>query len=282
MPLEDEILANIQLEQAGSVMAPSRQPSPLRQKLRGMGPTAGPALETGMDLLDFILSQINPTDAGGGGSAKAVIAPTSNKVLQGLIQQLRKAAPKLMGEAEDTARTAYPYMVGGADMPGASVGRSAWGTHQAINPLASNININREQPATDLMSTLAHELKHFITEPKLALKNPTQSLETAQQITGMLPPPQAVAMGQYAPVLPPAMLGRYQGRPADLLAKLSKPGTGVAPRGVGRTVAESSDAAKLRAYNESLSYLTEALLGGGMGGDPMLQQVAEGLGQGIK
>jgi hypothetical protein len=38
----------------------------------------------------------------------------------------------------------------------------------------------------------------------------------------------------------------------------------------------------LRAYNESLSYLTEALLEGNKGGDPALEAIANALGQGIR
>ena len=75
--LEDQIMAEITLGKQGSLMAEGRQRPEWYRKLARLGPNLGPALQTGSDLLDAILSGIGPLDAlSGGGSSLAHVPQT--------------------------------------------------------------------------------------------------------------------------------------------------------------------------------------------------------------
>lgn len=242
----------------------------------------GPALST----LTDTLNTLNPLNfmGGFGGTSGAVIAPTANKTLLAAFDALRTKAPKLMAQIDETARTLFPYLVGAEHMPG-PVGRTAsaapYGTFRSINPLAGEMHIN-DSPALmhELESTIAHEGRHFLTDPRLANKDPTHAFETAKQLGLMMPNEQALALNRYAHTFSPRFYAQNQGKPAALLESLAKPEAfGISPR-----IITNSDQ-QLRAYNEALSYLTEAQLipaAKRVGADPALDAIAEALGQGIK
>ena len=240
--------ADTELNRQGSLMGSQRtnqRQSEARQ---------GPALSTLSKAVDFA----NPINwMGGMGGNAAAIAPTGNKMLRQLLEALRNKAPKLMQQVEDTGRMVYPYISEKMPAPG------AYGTYRNVNPLAGQVDLWGMQPGKELESTLAHELRHFLTDPSLATKNPGHAAETAAQLGAMMPAKQQGGMSRYA-------------NPAN-------------------------PDEQLRAYNESLSYLTEALLSKGSGrsiigewspykmtnlrpdeGDPALEAVANALGQGIR
>lgn len=233
--------ADAQLNQAGSVMG--SQKTQQRQSEARQGPA--------MSTLNQAVNFANPINwmGGMGGASSAAIAPTGNKLMLQLLDALRKQAPKLMQQVDDSARTVFPYISDQMPAPG------AYGTYRNINPLAGQIDVWGLQPKSELAPTVGHELKHFLTDPKLATKNPAHGAETAQQLTRMMPVKQRGAMNQYTQP--------FEGQAAS-------------------KIEPSQQDSALRAYNESLSYLTEALLGGNRGGDPALESVANALGQGIR
>lgn len=236
--------ADAQLNQAGSVMGSQRT------QQRESETRQGPLLSTVSKAVDFA----NPINwMGSMGGSAAAIAPTGNKMLQGLLEALRQRAPKLMQQVDDTGRMVFPYLVSPESMPK----RGAMGVYSHVNPLAGNVHISTNHPNwNEMVSTGGHELRHFLTDPTLATKKPGHAQETAQQLSRMMPVKQRGGMAQYNQP--------FEANPAA---------TNIQP-------SQQDDA--LRAYNESLSYLTEALLGGNKGGDPALEAVANALGQGIR
>lgn len=189
-----------------------------------------------------------------------VIAPTGNRILQALIEGVRGKAPGLVKKAEGLSETVFPYLVPREMMPV----QGALGAYRSSRTLPKGeLYVRGGRPAGEQVDTLGHELRHFLTgfDPKFINKKPSHALETADQLTRMLPPPQRAAMQRYHLPSPNAMPGV-----TDLMNKLPPGGSGPAAN----------------AYDESLSYLTEALMSGNKGGDPMLEAIAEALGQGIK
>jgi hypothetical protein len=228
--------ADADLNQAGSVMGSQKT------QQRESEARQGPLLSTISKGVEFA----NPINwmGGMGGASSAAIAPTGNKMLQSLMQALYTKAPKLMDQVQDTGRMVYPYLTPG------NPAKSAVGTYQSLNPLAGQVQVSGMQSQDEMLKTLAHELRHFLTDPKLATKNPEHGLETAQQLGNMMPGIQKARTSMYT--------------------------------GMGGDTATFKPNDKLTAYNESLSYLTEALLGGNKGGDPALEAIANALGQGIR
>lgn len=241
----DDLLANVQesLQQAG-------------QKAQSMTDLSGRYMkgqqtpEDTSSLLSSVTSA-NPITAG-------IVAPTSNKILQGLWEQAKNVAPKLVGKAEDDPRTLFSYLV--SQMPhGQNLG-----TYQDLpfgpqlqklmpkgSPTPGSAEIWGGQSKNDILSTLLHEITHFLTGPTLEGKNPEHALETAKQLGVMMPTREAQAVHSYT-------------QAADKLITNWEP-------------------ANLKAYNEALSYLTESLLKpSAEGADPSLGLVANALGHGLK
>lgn len=266
-----EMQADATLNRQGSLMGNAKA------EPRSNAAVQGPVMSTVRDLVNAL----NPIDWMGGPAStgsSAVIAPTANKTLLGLLESLRGSAPKLMQRAESTARTVFPYLTPGEPIPGAI------GTYQNLNPLAGQVNISGMQSNSEMLSTLAHELQHFITEPGLATKNPAHAVETAQQLGQMMPQGQAAAVKQYT-------------RPFDWQTVMTSPGAqqdatslaGGVPQALrmlssqALNIHPAQQDAALRAYNEALSYLTESVLRPqGGGADPALEAVANALGHGIR
>ena len=257
MGLMEELIAEAKLKDAGSVMAKPQQPQWRKNLPRTLGPTGGTGVQAGLDLLEMVLGLANPVENVSGPSA--AIVPTGNRVLQALLEAVRGKAPGLVKKAEGLSETVFPYLVPREMMP-----VEALGAYRRSSTLPKGeLYVRGGRPAGEQIDTLGHELRHFLTgfDPNFINKKPGHALETADQITKMLPPPQRAAMQQYHLPSPSAM-------PAvtEIVNKLPPGGSGPAAD----------------AYNESLSYLTEALMGGNKGGDPMLEAIAEALGQGIK
>jgi hypothetical protein len=258
--------ADAKLNQAGSVMGSQKT------QQRESEARQGPALST----LSKGIEMANPINwMGGMGGSSAAIAPTGNKILQQLMQALYAKAPKLMDQVQDTGRMVYPYLT--ESLPA----KGAVGTYQNLNPLAGNVNVYGMQSQDEMMKTLAHELRHFLTDPTLATKKPVHAAETAQQITKMLPPRQQnVMQNQYTAPFD-WHLNMPSNRPKEALQSQL---IGNVRRAEEVPMHQPKDLQEpaLRAYNESLSYLTEALLEGNKGGDPALEAIANALGQGIR
>lgn len=221
---------------------------------------------TDPELLNALMSNM---PLGGG-----VIAPTGNKVLQGLLEQAKNVAPKLIKRAEDEARTVYNYLVPKPPMP------NTLGTYRDIefgpqiakllpksSPVPGEVQIWGGQSKNDMLESLLHELTHFTSVPQVATKNPMHALETAAQLTEMMPTRQAKAMQRYLPT---------RSQMSDVLTKMA------AGKPHLSSLTSPQDAAK-QAYSESLSYLTESLLQPTTkGGDPMLSLIADELGLGLR
>lgn len=191
-----------------------------------------------------------------------IIAPTANPILQQLLAALRQRAPKLVQQAEGVAETVRPYLVPRESMPV----EGAVGAYRKSRSLPSGeLYLRGGRPQAEQVDTLGHELRHFLTgfDPRQAAKQPAHKLETAQQLTEMMPPPQKAAMQQH--YLP------QQAQPTA--ATRFVPGEQINPAAAGRGGL---------AHDEALSYLTESLLQGNRGGDPMLEAIANALGQGIR
>ncbi len=266
---QQEMQADATLNRQGSLMGSAKA------EPRATAAAQGPTMSTISDLVN----SLNPINwMGGPAGSSAVIAPTANKTLLGLLESLRGSAPKLMQRAESTARTVFPYLTPGEPIPGAV------GTYQNLNPLAGQVNISGMQSRGDMLSTLAHELQHFITEPGLATKNPAYAVETAQQLGQMMPQGQAAAVKQYTkPFDWTSSLASPQDQQAASVLTGSVPQSLRVLEGQGMNIHPAQQDAALRAYNEALSYLTESMLRPqGGGADPALEAIANALGHGIR
>lgn len=266
--LEDltaEYAAAQELDRQGSVMAQDQSQHPL-----------GALGQTVHDLMQAL----NPIDwmGGMGGASQAVIAPTNNKQLQGLYALAREVAPALMRRAERVPRTIHGYMRPGQNFESAS-GQKAVGSFQNLDDTfrQGQMNIAADQSPFEGVSTLLHELTHFLSGPKVygrtkigprgisatAPKKPEHALETAQQIGAMLPEQQS------------QIVHKYVKNASDMkLSDLAKTSTGADLRRAGDS---------RLALDEARSYLVEALLARqeGLGGelaDPMLEPIARALG----
>ena len=269
-PESREVQAQQELEQQGSVMAKE--------------PYKPGALGIPGDVIADLLKLVNPLDwmGGMGGASGAIIAPTGNKTLINLLAQGRNVAPRLMKRAEDMTQTVYNYLTPNMPMPntlgtfmerGAGPGMQKALVSQGarIPDPTGEIQVWGGQSQQDMLTTLLHELGHFVNTPQVATKNPVHALETAQQLTRMMPGKQAKSMAQYLPKV---------SQSEDVLKKLSTGGPHF------RSLIRPEDATRT-AYNESLSYLIESLLQPqGMrtvqNADPMLGPIAEALGQGLR
>ncbi len=215
------------------------------------------------------LGKMTPAIQRGGELAKGIIAPTANKRLQELFAALRERAPKLVSQAEGAAQTVFPYLMPRESMPLADT----LGVLRRSKTLPSaELYMRGGRPMPEQIDTLGHELRHFVTgtTPSLMNKPPAQALETAQQLSHMMPAPQQLGMQEYLTGVGTKSLS---GRPMEVLKDL---------RGGAKSLQPGTAKDPAVAFDEALSYLTEALLGGNKGGDPALTSIASALGQGIK
>ena len=212
------------------------------------GEKADPSL-----MRDLVQEATNVNPAG-------VIAPTGNRVLKGLFEELRKRAPGLVKQADELSQTVFPYLVPGEMMP---VANSLGVFRRSGTMPKGEIHLRGARPQAEQVDTLGHELRHFLTgfDPKFSGKNPSHALETAQQLTEMMPWSQNRAMRE-------SYLPSNEASPT-ILQNLARMKPGSSPHASN-------------AYDESLAYLTEALMQGNKGGDPALEAIANALGQGIK
>ena len=220
--------------------------------------------EAPTDLVNLLMDLVGEAPVGkalsrGGAVAKSVIAPTANKKLQGLFEALRGKAPKLVQKAEGMKETLRPYLLPRETM----VTPNALGEFRRSDTMpVGDLHIRGGRPAAEQADTLGHELRHFLNafDPAIMNKKPEHALETAQQLSGMMPVAQKSAMSNYLPSsdATPMILSNLRQQP---------PG--------------SKGPASL-AFDESIAYLTEALMQGNKGGDPALESIANALGFGVK
>ena len=213
--------------------------------------------------------KLSPAIKRGGELAKGIIAPTANKRLQELFGALRTRAPKLVSQAEGAAQTVFPYLTPREAMP---VEGDLLGLLRRSKTLPkSELYVRGGRPMEEQIDTLAHELRHFVTgsNPALMNKPAGHALETAQQLSHMMPAPQQRGMQQYlSGVGTPSLAGT----PMDVLRAL---------QGGAKKVVPGKAQNPAVAFDEALSYLTEALLRP-QGSDPALTSVANALGQGLR
>lgn len=225
-------------------------------------------------LLDMILKITDASfgQPGESGKTAGIIAPIANPRLKTLLEGLRLQAPKLMSEAEKASHTVFPYLTPRELMP-APIGTDLVGMLRRSKTLPkSELYVRGGRPFGEQIDTLGHELRHFVTgtNPALMNKPAPQALETAQQLSHMMPAPQQAGMQNYLTGVGTKSLS---GRPMDMLKELQGGANNRLPA-TGQNPA--------LAFDEALSYLTEALLGGNKGGDPALESIAQALGQGLK
>lgn len=258
-----EVLAGEKLRQAGSVI---EKPSKLPSGMGILGDTIAEVLNTFLNPVENI-----------GSPAKALIAPIANPRLKALFDILRERAPKLVSQAEKASQTVFPYLVPReviSDLPGMKPGQDLLGVLRRSKTLPkSELYVRGGRPLAEQADTAGHELRHFVTgsNPALMAKPAGHALETAQQLTHMMPPAQQIGMQNY---LTGVGEKGAAGAPLDVM-KLLQGGK----QQIGGHAARETPAL---AFDESLSYLTEALLGGNKGGDPTLEAIAQALGQGLK
>lgn len=205
-----------------------------------------------------------------GGPANAVIAPIGNPRLKAVFDALRAKAPGLVGKAEGLSQTLYPYLMPRELMPA----EDALGLfRQSATLPKGELYLRGGRPQEEQVDTLAHEIRHFLTgfDPALADKPPIHMLETAQQLSHMMPPAQQKSMANYL-----SEVGRpgIAGEPLDLLKQTQG---GTRKFGSGFNTPTNPELA----FDEAMSYLTESLLNP-HGADPALEAVANALGQGLK
>src|SRR5688572_572222 len=98
MGLMEDIMAEAQLKEAGSVMAKPQQPDWRKNLPRTLGPTAGTGVQAGMDLLDAVLKLGNPLE-NISGPAQAVLGP------------IGRATPALVGKGAKAINQAQKKIV---------------------------------------------------------------------------------------------------------------------------------------------------------------------------
>lgn len=239
----------------------TRGPTPLgKLPVRGAVQRFAPKAN---DLLSLVMNMAQPQ------VAKGIIAPVGNPRLKAAFEALREKAPNLIKQAEGKAETVFPYLMPRELMPG---GESLGAFRQSMTLPKGELYVRGGRPAEETATTLAHELRHFLTgfDPELLAKPAGQMEETARQLAHMMPAPQQAGMQSY---LKGVGMPSAAGTPQELLKQT---------QGGARTLGRSSATTDPElALNEAMSYLTEALLEP-RGGDPMLEAVANALGQGIK
>lgn len=232
-----------------------------------------PMFDTVNNTITNLLGMLGDPVQQAGGPSSAVIAPTSNKILQSLFTRLRERAPKLVQQAEAVPETVFPYLVPREVINGMTNTDVVGLLRRSKTLPKSELYVRGGRPGDEQVDTLAHELRHFLTgyDPAMAFKSPEHSVESAQQISHMMPPPQQHGMQSYlSGVGTPGIAGT----PMDML----KATQGGARKFSGAGTAKDP----ALAFDEALSYLTESLMGGNKGGDPALESIAQALGQGLK
>ena len=212
--------------------------------------------------------KLSPALKRGGELSKGIIGPTGNKRLQELFEAVRQRAPKLVGQAEGAAQTVFPYIVPRESMP---MEGAVGGLRRSKTLPKSELYMRGGRPIEEQIDTLAHELRHFVTgsTPALMNKPAGHALETAQQLSHMMPPAQQLGMQNYlGGVGTPGLAGS----PMDVLKQL---------QGGAKQVAPGKSANPALAFDEALSYLTEALLRP-QGSDPAMTSIANAMGQGLR
>jgi len=127
--LWSELLAQEELSKAGSVMAKPQQPQWRRNLPQTLGPTAGTAVQSGMDLLDAVLSFANPVE-NIGGPTSAMLGPIGRATAQtagslGGAKRINQAQKKIIkalfrGDPQDLADIVKSDRMLHVQVPGAA------------------------------------------------------------------------------------------------------------------------------------------------------------------
>jgi hypothetical protein len=258
MGLLEELLAHQELKQSGSVMARDQKPEWRRNLPETLGPTLGTGVQTGMDLLDALLSfGPSPTDAVGSG---AQILPATWKAMapeaKAMMNQFGNKYPGMWGKVLASEPNVAAEVT--KEMPAGAAGmlrKNSATSHQ--------IKVRPDYAQNE--STIGHELQHSLNAPRVTGTSPLDAATIATLLRDLQP---AGSRGSLD------MLLRQSLQPAPLMESLKSTFTGKLPPPVMKA---NAPAGLMRAaMDEGLAYTAQNAAA--KGADPLLRLLAERLG----
>jgi len=177
----EELMAHQELAQGGSLMARDEKPEWRKNLPNTLGPNLGTGVQTGMDLLDALLSfGPSPLDAAGGSGAQ--ILPATWKAMapeaKAMVTNFGNNYPKTFEKALASGPSIVPQV---GPMPG---GVNAYGM---LRKPGDNVHQIIVRPDAVKRNTLGHELQHSLNAPRVGNTNLPDALTIATLLKDVNP-----------------------------------------------------------------------------------------------